>query len=160
MLWLASFLALAVTQTAQTMPFPAADEQPPTPAPPEVRVRAVLDDLREAEMLLDADATAEALAHAFSVIDNAGRVVGRFAYLETLRRARSRGDTVRELVFDRLDVQVFGASAVATYHYRKRWRENGVTHLREGWCTDVFELRDDGAWILVHRHRAREPEDR
>lgn len=155
MLSLALFFALATLQQAEPLPPPPPAEETLPERPAEVQVRAVLEDLREAELLLDADVMAAFLAHSFSFIEDDGRVVGRFAYLEPVRRARARGDVVRELAFDRVEVEVFGASAVASYHYRKRSREGGAAHLREGWCTDVFELRDDGAWILVHRHRSR-----
>lgn len=152
---MAAFLALAALQQTETLPDPTPGAEQAAQLPAEARVRALLEDLREAELLLDADAMAPFLAHSFAFIDNEGRVAGRFAYLESVRRGRERGDTVRELNFDRLQVEVFGASAVASYHFRKRSREEGAARLREGWCTDVFELRDDGAWILVHRHRSR-----
>jgi ketosteroid isomerase-like protein len=130
---------------------------PENPAPPaaESVVTGTVEELRKAEMLLDADAMAPWLAHSFSFIEGSARVAGQFAYLESLRRARERGDTVRHLTFEQLHVEVFGSSAVATYRWAKRWKEAGTLHSAEGWCTDVFELRDDGAWILVHRHRSK-----
>ncbi len=129
-------------------------ESSPPPAAESV-VAGTVEELRKAELLLDADAMAPWLAHSFSFIEGSARVAGQFAYLESLRRARERGDTVRQLVFERVHVEVFGASAVATYRWAKRWKEGGTARSAEGWCTDVFELRDDGEWILVHRHRSK-----
>jgi hypothetical protein len=128
---------------------------PVEPPPAELVVAGVVEDLRKAELMLDADLMALAMAQSFSFIEGSSRLFGQFAYLEPVRRARERGDTVRQLAFDRIQVSVFGASAVATYRYEKRWKEQGAVRVEEGWCSDVFELRDDGAWILVHRHRTR-----
>jgi hypothetical protein len=68
---------------------------------------------------------------------------------------RERGGQVRQLRFEQLVVRVYGASAVASYRYLKSWNDAGTRRTEEGWSTDVFELRDDGAWILVHRQRCR-----
>lgn len=121
--------------------------------PSEVAVNAVVEELRKGELMLDADALAPWVANSFTSLDGSGRISGAFAFLEPIRRARERGDTVKELRFDQLIIRAYGASAVATYRFRKRFKEAGAARLAEGWCTDVFELRDDGAWILVHRHR-------
>ncbi len=152
--WLAPLLALALLPQLPVAPPSTPGDEAEAP-PVEARVRSVVEDLRKAEMFLDADAMAEAMAHSFGFIEASGRVMGRFAYLEPLRRARERGDVVKELSYDRLRVEVFGASAVVTYHYVKRWRQGEQAQRAEGWCTDVFERRDDGAWVLVHRHRSR-----
>jgi len=116
-------------------------------------VAALLEDLRKAELVLDTDALAARLAYSFTVVDRDGRISGSFAYLEPLRRLRERGGEVKELRFDLAVVKVFGASAVASYELHKTWTDKGVRHRQDGWSSDVFELRDDGAWVLVHRHR-------
>jgi ketosteroid isomerase-like protein len=145
MLSLLVTLTLAATQ-AQPPATQAGDNA-------EAVVAAVVEDLREAELVLDADALGEHLAYSFTLVDSDGRVTGSFAYLEPLRRLRERGGTVKELRFDSVMVRVFGASAVASYELHMVWTDGGVRHRLEGWASDVFEKRDDGAWILVHRHR-------
>lgn len=156
MIPLAPLLALCLLPQATPPPPEAAVEgMAADTTPAEVIVSAIVEDLRKGELLLDADALAMYTAHSFCYVAGDSRLFGQFAYLEPIRRARDRGDTVRELLFDRLQIQVFGASAVATYHFSKRWKERGSTHTAEGWSSDVFERRDDGAWLLVHRHRSR-----
>jgi hypothetical protein len=118
-------------------------------------VAATLEDLRKGELYLDAATIEPILAASFTVIEDGVRLCGSFAYLEPIRRLRERGAEVKELRFEQTLVQVFGASAVATYRFVKVWREGGVRHREQGWSSDVFELRDDGAWILIHRHRGR-----
>lgn len=141
-------VALALLQA----PVPA----PATAAPvPEMVVAATLEDLRKGELYLDAATIEPILAASFTVIEDGVRLSGSFAYLEPIRRLRERGAEVKELRFEQTLVQVFGASAVATYRFVKVWREGGVRHREQGWSSDVFELRDDGAWILIHRHRGR-----
>lgn len=104
-------------------------------------------------MFLNVDALESNLAASFTVIGGGYRVSGSFAYVEPIRRLKERGGQVTELRFEQLGVRVYGASAVASYRYVKSWKDAGVRHTERGWCSDVFELRDDGAWILVHRHR-------
>ena len=58
-------------------------------------------------------------------------------------------------LLEQILVRVYGGSAVATYRYAKTWLEGGVRHREQGWSSDVFELRDDGAWLLILRHRDR-----
>ena len=124
-------------------------------ASPELTVRSTLEELRKGELFLDASALEPSLAASFTVIEDGARFSGSFAFLEPMRRQRERGATVKELTFNEVGVKVYGASAVATYRYRKTTVDEGSRHLDEGWSSDVFELRDDGAWILVLRHRAR-----
>jgi predicted DCC family thiol-disulfide oxidoreductase YuxK len=124
-------------------------------AEPEVAVSAALEELRKGELLLDADTLADHLAASFTLIEGGRRVSGSFAYLESLRRLRERGAQVKELRFEQVVVRAYGASAIASYRYVKTWKDSGVRHTEEGWSSDVFELRDDGAWILVHRHRGK-----
>jgi ketosteroid isomerase-like protein len=139
--------ALVLVAATQGVPVPPPD------AAAEASVTSLVEDLRKAELLLDADEIADRLAYSFTVVDRDGRISGSFAYLEPLRRLRERGGQVKELRFDELMVRVYGASAVATYELHESWVDGGVRHRRDGWSSDVFERRDDGAWILVHRHR-------
>lgn len=132
----------------------AATPQPAPAMEPERRIALVLEEARKAEQFLDADTMAQILAASFASIEDGARLGGSFAFLEPLRRARAGGVVVHHLSFDELTIQVFGASAIASYTYAKKWRESGKIHQRRGWSSDVFELRDDGAWILVHRHRS------
>ncbi len=132
-------------------------QQPPAPAAanPESAVSAVLEELRKGELFLDADALSPNLAASFTIIEEGGRISGSFAYLEPIRRLRERSARVTELRFEQTIVRVYGASAVASYRYAKSWVEAGTRHSEQGWSTDVFERRSDGAWIMVHRHRGR-----
>ncbi len=116
-------------------------------------VAGVVEDLRKAELVLDTDELASRLAYSFTQVDRDGRVSGSFAYLEPLRRLKERGGQIKELRFGLLMVHTYGASAVVSYELHLSWIDAGVRHHREGWATDVLERRDDGAWILVHRHR-------
>ena len=131
---------------------PAASTPAPQPVP-EAVVGAVAEQLRMAEMLLDADAFAPHLAHSFTFIEDGARVAGAFAYLEGMRRLRSRKGQIKTLEWNERHVAVFGASAVVTYRLDEIWVDHGERHRRRGWCTDVYERRDDGAWMLIHRHR-------
>jgi hypothetical protein len=145
-------LALALALALLAMP----QETPATGgAPPELAVRSTLEELRKGELFLDAFALEPQLAASLTIIEGGGRYSGSFAFLEPMRRARERGATVKELAFNEIVIRVYGASAVATYRYRKTSVDGGARHGEEGWSSDVFELRDDGAWILVLRHRAR-----
>lgn len=116
---------------------------------------SALEELRKGELFLDAAALERGMAASFTVIEDASRVSGSFAYLEPIRRLRERGVEVKELRFEQILVRVYGGSAVATYRYAKTWLEGGVRHREQGWSSDVFELRDDGAWLLILRHRDR-----
>jgi hypothetical protein len=127
----------------------------PEPEPAEAVVAASLEELRKAELLLDADALDPLIAHSFTSIEEGTRLAGSFAFLEPIRRLRERKAEVKELEFDDISIDVFGASAVATYRYHKVWTDRGTRHHEAGWTSDIFERRDDGAWILVHRHRSR-----
>ena len=140
------------------------DAAPPTPvAAPgaEAMVMSTLEDLRKGELFLDASALEQGLAASFTLIlpkprmSELSPISGSFAYLEPIRRLRERGGEVKELRFEQTLVRVYGGSAVATYRYTKSWNETGVHHREQGWSSDVFELRDDGAWLLVLRHRGK-----
>jgi ketosteroid isomerase-like protein len=120
---------------------------------PAAVVAGVVEELRAAELILDADSLSRHLARSFTAIERGARVAGAFAYLEVMRHMGERRASVRQLSFDELRIDVYGASAVVTYRIRKVWNDRGARHQTQGWCTDVFERRDDGAWLLVHRHR-------
>ena len=128
--------------------------KPPLPSP-EAAVSTALEELRKGELFLDADSIADSIAASFTVIEGGARIAGSFAYLEPIRRMRERGAKVGELRFDDVAVRVYGASAVASYRFVKSWVDRGQRHREQGWSTDVFELREDGRWIIVHRHRSR-----
>lgn len=122
---------------------------------PDLLVIAAVEDLRKAEFVLDDVAMADLVAHSVTLVDDDGRVSGSFALLEPMRRLRARGGVVEAVGFDNLSVKVYGSSAIATYRFERRWRDQGRRQRASGWCSDVFELRQDGRWILVHRHRGR-----
>jgi ketosteroid isomerase-like protein len=122
---------------------------------PEILVLTAVEELRNAELLLDDETMAGLVAHSVTLLDDDGRVSGSFALLEPMRRLRARRGNVEELRFDSLTVRVYGASAIATYKFERRWQDQGRRQRASGWCSDVFERRDDGLWILVHRHRSR-----
>ena len=119
----------------------------------EAAVSVLLEDLRKAELFLAADEMAPMVAQSLTVVEDGTRLGGSFAYLEPMRRLRSRKGKVSELRFDDVIVRVYGASAVATYRFTKQWVDGGARKQTSGWSSDVFERRDDGAWLLVHRHR-------
>ncbi|HPC83705.1 MAG TPA: nuclear transport factor 2 family protein [Thermoanaerobaculaceae bacterium] len=121
---------------------------------PETAVARTLEELRKCELMLDALGLEEMVAASLTVVEDGMRVSGSFAYLEPIRRMRERGAVVKELQFQQPLVRIYGGSAIATYRYLKSWVDHGTRHRDQGWCTDVFERRTDGAWILVMRHRA------
>jgi hypothetical protein len=145
-----AFLPLVVVTLALAQGAPA-----PPKAYPEVAVSAALEELRKGELMLDADALAPYIAASFTVIEGGDRVSGSFAYLEPIRRLRERAVEVKELRWDNLVVRVYGASAIASYRYTRISKDSNIRHREEGWSSDVFELRDDGAWIIVHRQRGK-----
>jgi ketosteroid isomerase-like protein len=130
-------------------------EAAPPPSPPEAVVRGVLQEVRKGELFLDAQQLTPFVAASFTMIEGGARISGSFAFLEPIRRMRERGAVVKELEFEQTLVHVYGASAIATYRYRKVWTDGGATHHEQGWSTDVFEKRDDGAWLLIHRQRGK-----
>jgi ketosteroid isomerase-like protein len=141
----------AVPLTLAMLQQPAA---PPKPSP-EAAVSKALEELRKGELFLDADDMSGYIAASFTVIEGGARVSGSFAFLEPIRRMRERGAKVTELRFEQVAVRVYGASAVASYRFTKTWLDGGHSHREQGWATDVFELRQGGDWILVHRQRSR-----
>ena len=150
-------MCLLFVSLAAALALPQAAVPPsPEPAPgAEAVMMSALEELRKGELFLDAAALERGMAASFTVIEDASRVSGSFAYLEPIRRLRERGVEVKELRFEQILVRVYGGSAVATYRYAKTWLEGGVRHREQGWSSDVFELRDDGAWLLILRHRDR-----
>ncbi len=143
-------LPIVVLVAQSVVPAPTATA--PTPAA-EPRVAAALEEIRKAELFLDADALAAQLAASFTLVENGTRVSGAFAFVEPVRRLRERGVQVRDLVYDQVIIKVYGGSAIASYAYSRAWRDGRGRHREHGWSSDVFELRDDGRWLMVHRHR-------
>ena len=127
----------------------------PPAADPEAAVASVLEELRKGELFLDAEQLAPYVAASFTMVDQGGRISGSFAFLEPIRRLRERGAEVKELTMDQTLIRVYGGSAIVTYHYHKVWVEAGTRHVEQGWSSDVFEKREDGAWLLIHRHRGK-----
>ena len=127
----------------------------PPATEPEAAVASVLEELRKGELFLDAEQLAPHVAASFTMVDQGGRISGSFAFLEPIRRQRERGAEVKELAMEQTLIHVYGGSAIATYRYRKAWTEAGARHVEQGWSSDVFEKREDGAWLLIHRHRGR-----
>ncbi|HVN75187.1 MAG TPA: nuclear transport factor 2 family protein [Thermoanaerobaculaceae bacterium] len=146
---------MSATLCCAALAFALTQEVAPRAPGAEIVVMSTLEELRKGEMFLDASALEPNLAASFTVIEEGARVAGSFAYLEPIRRLRERGGRVTELKFDQTLVRVYGGSAVATYRYTKSWTEGGVRHHDQGWSSDVFELREDGVWLLILRHRGR-----
>lgn len=141
MLWL---LLMALAQTVDTAP-----EKPPA----EALIWQTVEELRKGEMLLDADYLAPLVAYSMTLVENCRRVSGRAAFLEPLRSLRAAGGVVTRLQFQDVSIRVYGASAVVTYRFLRQVKGGKEAGKIEGFSTDVFEKREDGAWILVHRHR-------
>ena len=144
-------IATTIVISAALLALPQAAAPPEGAAETAVSVR--LEDLRKAELFLAADEMSPMVAQSLTVVEGGNRLAGAFGYLEPMRRLRSRKGKVSELRFDEVTVRVYGASAVATYRFTKKWVDGGAQRQSAGWSSDVFERRDDGAWLLVHRHR-------
>jgi ketosteroid isomerase-like protein len=125
----------------------------PAPGEPEAQVAQALEELRKGELFLDADHLEPLVAYSMTLVEGCQRFSGRFAFLEPLRRLRQAGAVVSSLRFEEVSVRVYGASAVVTYRYHKQVKGGPHPGKSSGFSTDVFEKREDGAWILVHRHR-------
>ncbi len=120
---------------------------------PEAQVAHTLEELRKGEMLLDADHLAPLVAYSVTWVDGCRRLSGSFAFLEPLRRQRAAGVVVTRLLFEDVSIRVYGASAVVTYRFRRQVKGGREGGQQAGFVTDVFERREDGVWVLVHRHR-------
>ncbi len=127
----------------------------PTPPelPPEAHVLQTLEELRKGEMFLDANHLQPWVAYSMTLVEGCHRVSGRAAFLEPLRSLRAAGSVVTRLLFQDVNVRIYGASAVVTYRFVRQLKGGPEAGKSEGFSTDVFEKRDDGLWILVHRHR-------
>lgn len=145
-------IAATVVLSAALLAAPQATAPPEGAA--EAAVSVLLEDLRKAELFLAADEMAPMVAQSLTVVEGGVRLAGAFAYLEPMRRLRARKGKVSELRFDEPIVRVYGASAVATYRFAKKWVDGGTQRQSSGWSSDLFERRDDGAWLLIHRHRS------
>ncbi|BCW93342.1 MAG: nuclear transport factor 2 family protein [Acidobacteriota bacterium] len=132
--------------------------QAPTPetppeVPPEAQVLQTLEELRKGEMFLDADHLEPLVAYSMTLVEGCRRLSGRAAFLEPLRSLREAGAVVTRLLFQEVNARVYGASAVVTYRFVRQVKGGPEAGKSEGFSTDVFEKREDGVWILVHRHR-------
>lgn len=128
--------------------------QTPAPElPPEAQVLQTLEELRKGEMFLDADHLEPLVAYSMTLVEGCRRVSGRAAFLEPLRSLRAAGSVVTRLLFQDVQARVYGASAVVTYRFVRQVKGGPEAGKSEGFSTDVFEKREDGLWILVHRHR-------
>lgn len=131
------------------------DAPPPPPPPnPDLAVNLLLEELRKAELLLDASAMEPYVAASVTIVESGFRLSGSFAYLEGMRRLKERGGKVQTLSFSEVLPRLFGDTAVVTYKFDKVWVDQGVRHRDSGWCTDVLLHRDSTGWMLVERHRA------
>lgn len=131
-------------------------DAPPTPPQEvgaEVHVAQVLEEMRKGELLLDAEYLKPLVAYSLTVVNGCQRIAGQFAFLEPFRRLKAAGAVVQRLIFRDISIRVYGASAVVTYFYERQVKGGPHPGKENGFSTDVFEKRDDGAWILVHRHR-------
>lgn len=126
---------------------------PPQEVGAEVHVVQVLEELRKGELFFDAEYLRPLVAYSLTVVNGCQRIAGQFAFLEPFRRLKAAGAVVQRLIFRDISVRVYGASAIATYFYERQIKGGPHPGRESGFSTDVFEKRDDGAWILVHRHR-------
>ncbi|MGC8917607.1 MAG: nuclear transport factor 2 family protein [Thermoanaerobaculum sp.] len=122
-------------------------------AAPEAQVLETLEELRKGEMLLDAEYLEPLVAYSMTLVEGCRRVSGRAAFIEPFKSLRASGAVVTRLTFRDITARVYGASAVVTYRYVRQVKGGPQPGTSEGFATDVFEKREDGAWILVHRHR-------
>lgn len=128
--------------------------QTPAPElPPEAQVLQTLEELRKGEMFLDADHLEPLVAYSMTLVEGCQRLSGRAAFLEPMRSLRAAGSVVTRLLFQDVNARVYGGSAVVTYRFVRQVKGGPEAGKSEGFSTDVFEKREDGAWILVHRHR-------
>lgn len=128
--------------------------QTPTPElPPEAQVLQTLEELRKGEMFLDAKHLEPLVAYSMTLVEGCRRLSGRAAFLEPLRSLRNAGSVVTRFLFEDVQARVYGASAVVTYRFVRQVKGGPEAGRSEGFSTDVFEKREDGVWILVHRHR-------
>lgn len=131
----------------------AALQNPASELPPEAQVLQTLEELRKGEMFLDADHLEPLVAYSMTLVEGCRRVSGRAAFLEPLRSLRAAGSVVTRLLFQDVNARVYGGSAVVTYRFVRQVKGGPAAGKSDGFSTDVFETREDGVWILVHRHR-------
>ncbi len=129
-------------------------DSPPAPPSPDIAVSVTLEEMRKAELFLDAGALEPYVAASVTILEGGFRLSGSFAYLEGMRRLKERGGKVQTLSFTEILPRLFGNAAVVTYKFEKVWVDQGVRHRDSGWCTDVLVNRDGSGWTLVERHRA------
>ena len=109
------------------------------------------EELRQAEMRVDAEALERFYADDIMVTAPIGVVVDKPLVREELRRAGS----AKVEVFDKDDVKVraYGETAVASYRLTVKGQNEGVEISQQFRVTDVW-LRRAGLWQVVSRHTA------
>ena len=110
------------------------------------------EELRQAEMRVDAEALDRFYADDIMVTAPVGLVVDKPLIQVELERARA----VRVEIFDKDDVKVraYGETAVASYRLTvKGQHEGGIEISQQFRVTDVW-LRRAGTWQVVSRHTA------
>jgi len=109
------------------------------------------EDLRQAEMRVEAEALEHFYADDIMVTAPVGLVVDKPLVREELRRAGS----AQVEVFDKDDVKVraYGETAVASYRLTVKGQHEGIEISQQFRVTDVW-LRRAGNWQVVSRHTA------
>src|SRR5262249_5634446 len=109
------------------------------------------EELRQAEMRVDAEALERFYSDDIMVTAPVGVVVAKPLVQEDLRRAR----TANVEIFDKDDVKVraYGETAVASYRLTVKGQHEGIEISQQFRVTDVW-LRREGLWQVVSRHTA------
>src|SRR5262245_28918802 len=109
------------------------------------------EELRQAEMRVEADALERFYSDDIMVTAPVGVVVDKPLVQEEVRRAAA----ARIEVFDKDDVKVraFGETAVASYRLTVKGQNEGIEISQQFRVTDVW-LRREGRWQVVSRHTA------
>ena len=109
------------------------------------------EELRQAEMRVDAETLERFYADDIMVTAPVGVVVDKALVQEEIRRASA----VRIEVFDKDDVKVrgYGETAVASYRLTVKGENEGIEISQQFRVTDVW-LRRAGRWQVVSRHTA------
>jgi len=109
------------------------------------------EELRQAEMRVDAEALERFYSDDIMVTAPVGVVVDKPLVQEELRRA----STARVEIFDKDDVKVraYAETAVASYRLTVKGQSEGIEISQQFRVTDVW-LRRAGNWQVVSRHTA------
>jgi len=109
------------------------------------------EELRQAEMQVEAEALERFYADDIMVTAPVGIVVDKPLVQEEIRRAGS----ARIEVFDKDDIKVraYGDTAVTSYRLTVKGQNEGIEISQQFRVTDVW-LRREGRWQVVSRHTA------